>query len=138
MLREIVYWSYLLFRKRDRSKQQIGLKSDTALFVAVCLLLNIFSALRIIGHYTPFYWFDLLPITTKADWKSWACAILLLLPFAGIAYTRYLKAPRLTRMLDEYAALTAVRQKVGLMLYICYQIVTWIGSFVILSHFEPV
>ncbi|WP_274957740.1 hypothetical protein, partial [Millionella massiliensis] len=101
MLREIVYWSYLLFRKLARSKQQIGLKSDTALFVAICLLLNIFSVLRIVGHYTPFHWFQLLTITTKADRKSWACASQLLLSFAGIVLARYLKAPRLTWMLEK-------------------------------------
>ena len=70
MLREIVYWSGPPLSEAARSKQQIGLKSDTALVVAVCLLLNIFSVLRIVGHYTPFHWFQLLPITTKADWKS--------------------------------------------------------------------
>lgn len=60
------------------------------------------------------------------------------LPFAGIVLARYLKAPRLTWMLDEYASLTVVRRKVGFMLYIRYQIVTWIGTFVILSRFEPI
>lgn len=41
-------------------------------------------------------------------------------------------------MLDEYATQTAVRRRVGLLLYICNQIVTWIGTFVILSCFEPI
>ena len=54
MLKEISYWTYYFFLKRKYLKDG-GHKSDSVMFISVCLFFNFASIIQIIEYYAHFY-----------------------------------------------------------------------------------
>lgn len=79
MLKEISYWTYYFFLKRKYLKDG-GHKSDSVMFISVCLFFNFASIIQIIEYYAHFT-LPRFPITTKWELSSWIYAIIILTPF---------------------------------------------------------
>lgn len=135
MLKEVVYWTSYFFEK-DRSKKEKWHWSDSIMFVALCLFLNIMSILYIIEYYTHFQILTHLPITTKWELTSWICAVLFLLPFIIYLYLRYYKPPKLSNLKDYYRSQSNTRLVLGRIFYFCYCLITWVGFFIVIHYFK--
>lgn len=135
MLREVVYWTSYFFENK-RSKKETWHWSDSMMFIALCLFLNIMSILYIIEYCTHFQILAHLPITTKWELTSWVWAILILLPFIIYLYIRYYKPPKLSNLKECYASMSSTRLAIGRLFYFCYCLITWVGFFLIVYYFR--
>lgn len=134
MLKEISYWTYYFFLKRKYLKNG-GHKSDSVMFISVCLFLNFASIIQIIEYYAHFT-LPRFPITTKWELASWIYAIIILTPFIFFVYNRYFKQEKLQALLEEYSRKSEIRLLIGRCPFFIYCIFTWIGSYVILAYFH--
>ncbi|EEF75948.1 hypothetical protein, partial [Phocaeicola coprophilus] len=118
MLKEISYWTYYFFLKRKYLKNG-GHKSDSVMFISVCLFLNFASIIQIIEYYAHFT-LPRFPITTKWELASWIYAIIILTPFIFFVYNRYFKQEKLQALLEEYSRKSEIRLLIGRCLFFIY------------------
>ncbi|MBM6845049.1 hypothetical protein H6B08_13910 [Phocaeicola plebeius] len=134
MLKEISYWTYFFLLKRTYLKDG-GHKSDSVMFISVCLFFNIASIIYVIEYYANFK-LPRLPITTKWELTSWIYAAIVLVPFIIFVYNKYFKQDKLQVLLEEYSKKSKTRLMIGRFFFFIYCIFTWIGSYVILAYFQ--
>lgn len=134
MLKEIVYWVYQFFSNlRQSKKSKDNGRLNSVMFVSICLFINVLTLLNIIEYYTTYDIIEKIPITTKYEFSSWICIIVIMIPFIGLIYKRYLSENKLSNMLQEYAAKSKRRLRWGNFLVFCYCILTWVWFFMTLN-----
>ena len=90
MLKEIVYWVYQFFSNlRQSKKSKDNGRLDSVMFVSICLFVNVLTLLNIIEYYTTYDIIEKIPITTKYEFSSWICIIVIMIPFIGLIYKRF-------------------------------------------------
>lgn len=134
MLKEISYWTYYFFLKRKYLKNG-GHRSDSVMFISVCLFFNTASIIRIIEYYAHLK-LPRLPITTRWELSSWGYVIIILTPFILFVYNRYFKQDKPQILLEEYSKKSKFRLIIGRCFFFIYCIFTWIGSYWILAYFK--
>lgn len=135
MLKEIVYWTYRFFSnlRRSQKKKDDDGRWDSTMFVSVCLFTNVLTLLNALEKHSNIAILEKIPITTKYEFSSWVCIILIMIPFIAIVYSRYFRKDRLSKILEEYAAKSKKRLRFGSFLVFCYILLTWVGFFMSLD-----
>lgn len=135
MLKEIVYWTYRFFSnlRRSQKKKDDDGRWDSAMFVSVCLFTNVLTLLNTLEKHSNIAILEKIPITTKYEFSSWVCIILIMIPFIAIVYSRYFRKDKLSKILEEYAAKSKKRLRFGSFLVFCYILLTWVGFFMSLD-----
>lgn len=135
MLKEIVYWTYRFFSnlRRSQKKKDDDGRWDSAMFVSVCLFTNVLTLLNVLEKHSNIAILEKIPITTKYEFSSWVCIILIMIPFIAIVYSRYFRKDKLSKILEEYAAKSKKRLRFGRFLVFCYILLTWVGFFMSLD-----
>lgn len=135
MLKEIVYWTYRFFsnlRCSQKKKDDDG-RWDSTMFVSVCLFTNVLTLLNVLEKHSNIAILEKIPITTKYEFSSWVCIILIMIPFIAIVYSRYFRKDKMSKILEEYAAKSKKRLRFGNFLVFCYILLTWVGFFMSLD-----
>lgn len=135
MLKEIVYWTYRFFSnlRRSQKKKDDDGRWDSTMFVSVCLFTNVLTLLNVLEKHSNIAILEKIPITTKYEFSSWVCIILIMIPFIAIVYSRYFRKDKLSKILEEYAAKSKKRLRFGSFLVFCYILLTWVGFFMSLD-----
>lgn len=135
MLKEIVYWTYRFFSnlRRSQKKKDDDGRWDSTMFVSVCLFTNVLTLLNVLEKHSNIAILEKIPITTKYEFSSWVCIILIMTPFIAIVYSRYFRKDKLSKILEEYAAKSKKRLGLGSFLVFCYILLTWVGFFMSLD-----
>lgn len=135
MLKEIVYWTYRFFSnlRRSQKKKDDDGRWDSAIFVSVCLFTNVLTLLNVLEKHSNIAILEKIPITTKYEFSSWVCIILIMIPFIAIVYSRYFRKDKLSKILEEYAAKSKKLLRFGSFLVFCYILLTWVGFFMSLD-----
>lgn len=135
MLKEIVYWTYRFFSnlRRSQKKKDDDGRWDSTMFVSVCLFTNVLTLLNVLEKHSNIAILEKIPITTKYEFSSWVCIILIMIPFIAIVYSRYFRKDKLSKILEEYAAKSKKRLRFGRFLVFCYILLTWVGFFMSLD-----
>lgn len=135
MLKEIVYWTYRFFSnlRRSQKKKDDDGRWDSTMFVSVCLFTNVLTLLNTLEKHSNIAILEKIPITTKYEFSSWVCIILIMIPFIAIVYSRYFRKDKLSKILEEYAAKSKKRLRFGRFLVFCYILLTWVGFFMSLD-----
>lgn len=135
MLKEIVYWTYRFFSnlRRSQKKKDDDGRWDSTMFVSVCLFTNVLTLLNTLEKHSNIAILEKIPITTKYEFSSWVCIILIMIPFIAIVYSRYFRKDKLSKILEEYAAKSKKRLMLGNFLVFCYILLTWVGFFMSLD-----
>ena len=136
MLKEVIYWTYYFFEKKNRRKKDRWNWHDSMMFVSVSLFINVLSIMYIVEYYAHFRILKYIPITTRAELKSWIWAIIMLLPFMVPLYIKYYRPSKLSNLKLRYESMSKNRLMLGRIFYFCYCLATWIGFFVIAKYFE--
>lgn len=135
MFKEIAYWVYRFFfklRSSQKKKDDDG-RWDSAMFVSVCLFTNVLTLLNVLEKHSNIAILEKIPITTKYEFSSWVCIILIMIPFIAIVYSRYFRKDKLSKILEKYAAKSKKRLRFGSFLVFCYILLTWVGFFMSLD-----
>ena len=135
MLKEIVYWTYRFFSnlRRSQKKKDDDGRWDSTMFVSVCLFTNVLTLLNVLEKHSNIAIVEKIPITTKYEFSSWVCIILIMIPFIAIVYSRYFRKDKLSKILEEYEAKSKKRLRLGSFLAFCYILLTWVGFFMSLD-----
>lgn len=135
MLKEIAYWVYRFFSnlRRSKKKKDDDGRWDSAMFVSVCLFTNVLTLLNVLEKHSNIAILEKIPITTKYEFSSWVCIILIMIPFIAIVYSRYFRKDKMSKILEEYAAKSKKRLRFGNFLVFCYILLTWVGFFMSLD-----
>lgn len=135
MLKEIAYWVYRFFSnlRRSKKKKDDDGRWDSAMFVSVCLFTNVLTLLNVLEKHSNIAILEKIPITTKYEFSSWVCIILIMIPFIAIVYSRYFRKDKMSKILEEYAAKSKKRLWFGNFLVFCYILLTWVGFFMSLD-----
>lgn len=135
MLKEIVYWTYRFISnlRRSQKKKDDDGRWDSAIFVSVCLFTNVLTLLNVLEKHSNIAILEKIPITTKYEFSSWVCIILIMIPFIAIVYSRYFRKDKLSKILEEYAAKSKKLLRFGSFLVFCYILLTWVGFFMSLD-----
>lgn len=135
MLKEIVYWTYRFFSnlRRSQKKKDDDGRWDSAMFVSVCLFTNVLTLLNVLEKHSNIAILEKIPITTKYEFSSWVCIILIMIPFIAIVYCRYFQKDKLSKISEEYEAKSKKRLRWGSFLVFCYILLTWVGFFMSLD-----
>lgn len=123
MLKEIVYWTYRFFSnlRRSQKKKDDDGRWDSAMFVSVCLFTNVLTLLNVLEKHSNIAILEKIPITTKYEFSSWVCIILIMIPFIAIVYSRYFRKDKLSKnfggICGEIQETVKVWEVSGLLLY---------------------
>lgn len=136
MLKDIVYWTYRLFESGAGLRAKNWHWSDSILFIATFLFVNILTIVYSIEYYLELNVVKNIPITTRRDFKSWIWAALILFSIGLIIYLRYYRGNRFEQLLKSYEEKSSHRLMVGRLSYIIYCFGTWVAFFIVIENFK--
>ena len=136
MLKDIVYWTYRLFESGSGLRTKNWHWSDSILFIATFLFVNILTIVYVIEYYLELNVVKNMPITTRRDFKSWIWAALILFSIGLIIYLRYYRGNRFEQLLKSYEDKSSHRLMVGRLWYIIYCFGTWVAFFIVIGNFK--
>lgn len=122
MFKEIAYWVYRFFfnLRRSQKKKDDDRRWDSTMSVSLCLFTNVLTLLNVFENHFYIAILEKIPITTKYEFLSWVCIILIMIPFIAIVYSRYFRKDKLSEIFEEYAAKSKKRLRFGSILVFCY------------------
>ena len=136
MLKDIVYWTYRLFESGAGLRTKNWHWSDSILFIATFLFVNILTIVYVIEYYLELNVVKNMPITTRRDFKSWIWAALILFSIGLIIYLRYYQGNRFEQLLKSYEEKSSHRLMVGRLCYIIYCFGKWVAFFKVIEYFK--
>ena len=102
------------------------------MFVSVCLFTNVLTLLNAIEQHPNIAILEKIPITTKYEFSSLVCIILIMILFIAIVYSRSFWKDKLSKLLEEYAAKSNKRLRFESFL-VFYILLAWAGFFISLG-----